>query len=502
MASYVHAVASPGVGSAGSTYPATMPSGIVAGDVIAVAINLRDSTAWAHPPTAPAGWTAHGHFGTTDGGLYGLAVFSKVAAGSEGATVAFPCQSGSALHGSAVAIRDVNHASVQIHSALDTTGTATSHTAPSYIASGPGMQVVFATHRASGGVWSNGDSRIAGPNLNQPMIATKTIPGPGSTAPAPTLSYNNTSRAVSVVLGFTDKNLPPNAPTLTSLTGGVSVNRENTNRASWVFSDPNFTDSQSKFDLRYRIVGAPTWATVTKTTPNAYHDFAGGSLSDADYEWQVRTYDALGLVGPYSASGFFTAGDPPSGPTITSPLNGSTAEKFTPVTWSTPDQESYQVRRVADDAGTPDTDTIYYDSGEVAEPSTRTVTLDFPVNARTEHVQLRIKDAGIWSPWSTVQVEVSYAPPTAPLVEIHPDPGTGSLLLRITNPAPGDGDVAAIYNDVLIDDGHGEERKATNLSTNTDWRYWTPRSGRDYSASIRVVAVAASGASTSSEGLS
>jgi hypothetical protein len=294
-------------------------------------------------------------------------------------------------------------------------------------------------------------------------------------------------------------NYAPNAPTLTSMASGGVVDRGLTQRASHVFSDPNTGDTQSKFDLRYRLVGDPSWTTITQTTPNQFYDFAPGVLAAGDYERQVRTYDSLGAVGPWSSSGFFTAADSPGGPTITAPTNGSTIDTATETfTWSSPDQDAYQVRKVADGAGSPDTGTIYYDTGEVTDTTTRSVLLDFPANGRTEHLQVRVKYLSLWSEWASVVVDVDYTEPPTPTFELSTDVDTGSLLVSVNTPDPAPGDPAAIYADIYVDDGTGEERRATGVSPNGSWRYWTPISGRDYSTAVRVVTVAASGATASS----
>lgn len=295
------------------------------------------------------------------------------------------------------------------------------------------------------------------------------------------------------------QNDPPTAPTPRTLTGGVTVSTESTNRASWTFNDPNAGDSQSKFNFYYRPTGTTTWTTVTKATPNPWYDIPAGTLDPVEYEWQVEVYDAAGEISPRTTSAVFTADDPPDGPPITYPINGQTVEQLETVVWSSPAQDAYQIRRVADDGGDPNTSTVYWDSGEVAEPLARSRSVSFPVNDRFEHVQARVKKDGLWSAWVDVQVDVSYTPPPTPTFTVYPDSATGSLLVQITNPAPGSGDPAAAYNDVLVDDGDGWERKVTAYPTNTGWRYWTPKSGRDYTAAIRVVAVAANGTTSSSE---
>ncbi|GAW50623.1 MULTISPECIES: Kelch repeat-containing protein [unclassified Nocardioides] len=300
------------------------------------------------------------------------------------------------------------------------------------------------------------------------------------------------------------QNRPPTAPTLLTLTGGVIVSTAATNRARHAFNDPDAGDSQSKFDWRHRLVGAGTWITGTELSPNPWYDIPAGELVPGGYERQVLAYDAGGLPAPaWTPSGFFTAGDPPAGPVITYPINGQTFEQLERVDWSVVAQDAYQVRRVADDgAGSPVVDPVgddvYFDTGEVAAPLTRTVPLIFETNNRDEHVQVRVKKDGLWSDLVDVGGEVSYTRPPVPTYELYTDPSTASLLLMITNPTPTGDEPAAAYNDVYIDDGAGEERKATALPTNTSWRHWTPVSGRDYSTSVRVVAVAANGTTASS----
>lgn len=301
------------------------------------------------------------------------------------------------------------------------------------------------------------------------------------------------------------QNEPPLVATLLTMTGGVLVSTASTNRARHQFNDPNTGDSQSKFDWRYRKVGDATWITGTESTPNPWHDIPAGTLTAGNYERQVLTYDAAGEPSPaWTASGFFTAADPPAGPSITYPINGQTLDQAEHVTWSTPSQESYQVRRVADDgAGAPNTAVVYFDTLEVVDTLTRTLALDFAVNGRTEHVQVRVKDGGLWSDWVSVSGDVSYAPPPAPTFTAYPDPADASLLIMIANPDPGVGEPAAAYNDVYITDPQpdgvvAEVRQATAVATNSPWRYWTPVGSWDYSGTrIRVVAVAANGTTAS-----
>ncbi|GEP38898.1 hypothetical protein NPS01_25610 [Nocardioides psychrotolerans] len=293
------------------------------------------------------------------------------------------------------------------------------------------------------------------------------------------------------------ENRTPNAPVLTTMVGGALISTASPNRAAHTFNDPDTGDSQSKFELRHRIVGTVTWTTVVVNSPNPFYDFPPGTFTPGNYERQVRTWDAGGLVGPWCASGFFTAANPPAGPSITYPINGQSVEQTETLVWSTAEQDAYQVRRVGNTAGAPNTAVIYYDTGEVVAPLPRSIPLTFETNNRPEHLQVRVKFAGLWSVWISVMVNVDYTEPMVPSFVIYPDPDTASLQIMLTNPAPTGGAPVTVYNDVYVTEGGVEERKATELPTNEGWRYWTPVSGRDYSTAIRVVAVAANGTTAS-----
>jgi hypothetical protein len=273
-------------------------------------------------------------------------------------------------------------------------------------------------------------------------------------------------------------------------------------RFAWTFSDPDPGDSQSAFDLQYRLVGAGTWTTVSGATPNAFYDFAASTFTAGNYEWQVRTYDSQGVVGPFSPSSFFTAATAPPAPTITAPVNGSTVPNTAPLTWSAPNQTDYQWRRVADNAGAANTGVVYYDSGDVVDATTRSVTVAFDTNNRWEHLQVRIKNASLWSTWADARVQVSYTQPTTPTFTMTPDPTTATRTLTITNPAPGTGVPATAYNDVYVRTAASSTvadtyrpysatgtRIGTALATNTPFIDRTP-AGSPVVYEYRVVSVA------------
>jgi len=250
----------------------------------------------------------------------------------------------------------------------------------------------------------------------------------GSTGAKTSTGPTGAAASFSVILR---PNSAPQAPLITKPATGSSIDKTVTNRFAWTFSDPDAGDSQAKFDLRYRVATTTAWTTASSNTPNNFWDASAGTFATGDYELQVRTYDALGAAGPYSTSTFFTVITHPTAPTITTPSNGTTVGQQESVTWSYPTQGVYQVRRVADVTGTADPTTVYYDSGQITTATARSALLTFTTNDRTEHVQVRIKIAGIWSTWADVTVDISYTSPVTPsLVRVTVLDALGAITVK------------------------------------------------------------------------
>lgn len=286
-------------------------------------------------------------------------------------------------------------------------------------------------------------------------------------------------------------NVAPNAPTLTNPINGATIDRSVTNRFSHNFDDPDAGDSQSKFDIQIRLQGTTTNVVDdTNTTTNEFYDLAGGTLgSNGDYEWRVRTYDSQGVIGPWSAWEPFSAATAPDPPTITDPVSGQVipTEEYL-AKWSTPQQESYQWRRVEDNAGSPNPSVVYADSGEQVSATDRDVVVTFPTNNRWEYWQLRVKYDGLWSDWSSARGEVSYTTPAVPTLVITEEDENGRILLDVTNPAP-TGDQPNVSSNDLFRREQGEEewtRIATGVVPSGSYYDHTPRSGQGYEYQVRA----------------
>ena len=222
------------------------------------------------------------------------------------------------------------------------------------------------------------------------------------------------------------------------------------------------------------------WTTSGQViTPSSFHDFPAGTFDDGgQYEWQVRTWDAQGEVGPWSASNFFDAATPPPGrPTIISPVNGSTIGLAEVVLeWSYPSQDAYQWQ-VLDGA------TVIEDSGQVASTTTRAGIIDDLPNNVTRTLRVRVEDGGLWSQWASVTVTVAYSPPPTPTVQVDETSAPAAYMVRGLVPTPGVGEPNVTHLDIYrregTDTGDGI-RRAKDLAPSRVFTDYFVASGVDY----------------------
>jgi hypothetical protein len=300
-------------------------------------------------------------------------------------------------------------------------------------------------------------------------------------------------RIYSMYVTMESGNVAPNAPVLASPIGGAVIDPAQQQTFSWAFSDADAGDTQSAYTLRYRVIGAANWTTLSEVvSPYSQHVFAGATFVTAnDYEWQAKTKDALGLEGAYCASGLFTATTPPGVPTITAPaVDHSVTEATHAMTWTAAYQDAYQARTVADAAGSPNTAVVYQDTGTVEEPDTRAATLAFAVDGRTEHMQVRVRYSAAWSDWATVRVSTNFTDPMTPTLVLtcpQDDYGAslGYILLTPTQPTPAGDPLPPVVvgMDVYRSETNVKAdaiRIAANIAPATAYKDCQVRSGIDY----------------------
>lgn len=472
------------------------PAGVINGDVLLCLIgNIPGIDLDEVLPPVGSGWEL---LEVAEGSGPAFSVFGLVAGGAEPAT--YPFIGSTAAGGGAliVAYRYVDLPPEDIASGTNTSS-LTNLVFPSVTATDDnklvlcGFGIATAVSNVTPPTSTTERVDISAGGAAEFIVVYDTVVDAGATG-SRTAALGASTQALALSIALLDINQVPYAPGLSYPIDGTPIDLAAVNRFTWTFSDPQPTDSQTKFDLRYRIVGAGSWTDVTATTTNQYWDATAALFTAGDYEWQVRTYDTSNAVGPWTASEFYTAAAVPTAPTITAPEDDELLEDSTEtITWTASGHTHYQVRRVADSGGSPDTGSIYFDSGALAGAGT-SLDVMFPVTGREEHVQVRIKKDGLWSPWASVHVQVAFAAPAAPSVALAADNDSASLQVLISNPAPEGAQPAVVRHEVWIDDGDGLTRRAANIPPGDPWTYWTPISGRDYSGHVQVVTYGDNGA--------
>lgn len=484
----------PGVGT---DLEITLPPGYAAGDVVGILVMSQDVSDTVSPGASGFVLVASTTYGSPNG-YYRL--YRKAMTGTEGASVHFTITADSSCPWVAVAYSGV--APATFRTATNSSGNSVMEiwSTPSYSAVVQEVAVGFI--KAFTGYDLDASSTLRSGSISADIVAVSRTVGPGLTAGSTIEMTGDVTCAIA--LGMRPLNSAPYAPTLNSPTGGTVVDVGSTNRFSWTFNDPDFdlprAEGQLKYEIRYRsTAGAPPWTTLTPSpTTNQYHDFAASTFTTAvNYEWQVRTYDLAGEVGPWSPSAFFTGGTAPPAPVITDPtLDEEIVANSFEVDWTVTTQTAYRIRTVADDNGAPNPNVVYYDSAPQPFSVPRSATIPFLTNNRTEHVQVQVFNGTLWSAWASVRVRVAYTPPPAPtILSLSPNVVKGGLWVTYDTPAPVGDQPAPAYVEIWVDDGDDipDEPKVTGLALTGQWLYRTPRGGRDYRPHIHAIAVTADG---------
>ena len=260
---------------------------------------------------------------------------------------------------------------------------------------------------------------------------------------------------VNVEFGAFDINVAPNAPTPTYPIGSAVIGRNISQDFTWNFSDPDGAgETESAHDIRYRVAGTTPWTTLTNQTATiGKHTFAALTFSNANYEWQVATYDQNGLVGPWSATQFFTGNTAPTTTAWTNPTNGGTiATSSITATWTDSGHTSYQFRLL--DASS----NILIDTGEVVSSgNSRVVNTNLAPNGVVRNFQVRVKNNGIWSPYMNATATVSYTPAANPTITAAYADVVGigvphAVNFTFSHPTPGGSQPTVLSQDLWVRD--------------------------------------------------
>jgi hypothetical protein len=271
---------------------------------------------------------------------------------------------------------------------------------------------------------------------HQYRVRHKTTTGPGN----PLFSGYSTSSTVQLLAA-------PNAPT------GLSPTTVRDAAAAIVLTwahNPVDTTGQEQYQVRYRVLGGPTWTTpAAVTSGTSQHTLAANTFTNGQtIEWQVSTKGQAASFSPFSSSATIPTSATPTA-TVNTPANASTvATATTSVAWGYFQsggsvQASWQVE-------------LLNGSGQVVESrsgvgtgTSTTLTTVLP-NGTSWSVRVRVTSAaGLTSAWATSAFTVTYALPPTPTVAVTWQPTTASAQVTVTVPAPTGGQVPATSLDLF-----------------------------------------------------
>lgn len=228
----------------------------------------------------------------------------------------------------------------------------------------------------------------------------------------------------------------PNAPTLTSPNGATLP--AGTVRFEWIHNAID-TTAQTAYEMRYRLVGAPSWTTLSGTTAT-FRDVAL-TANATDYEWQARTKGQHANWSPWSSVATMSVISIP-GVAITQP-GSSWGQPVLPVTWTWTQaqgrpQSAWKLRLL--DAAS-NLIKEHSGSGDTAAftPDPRLTT------GQTYIIQVQAATGNVWSTWASQTFDTLFVPPAAPAVTSEWSEATGAMTLVITEVA---GPVAVVSFDV------------------------------------------------------
>lgn len=234
----------------------------------------------------------------------------------------------------------------------------------------------------------------------------------------------STAHSLSIII---DGEWIPDRPTPSSPVGGLEVDNDNPINLMWRH---NGELEQGKYDVRYRKVGASTWAITSSSSSIQYRQFSPGTFSLGNYEWGVRTYYANESdPSPWSLTQIFNVTEKTQKPVMIKPINNAVLPtQNLEVSWqSIPNQTGYVLR-------------LYQDS-EVIKHSTYTSGAssqkynEVLESGKNYTLHLKAKASGkLWGLDTTVNFTVDYAAPVRPTISFTPKASEGSLKLKMNNP--------------------------------------------------------------------
>lgn len=243
-------------------------------------------------------------------------------------------------------------------------------------------------------------------------------------------------------------NLAPTEPTLT-----VRANYDATAAATytWTFNDPNVGDTQSAYQLQIVNVGTgvTTFDSAKTASATSSRNLTGGTLTNGNnYQWRVKTWDALDVESPWSSYGVFSTSAGGT-VTITVPATDNLAGQITDdiqITWSVAGttQASYRVWLYKTAGNVLVSDTGWLTSTAVTHLVTGMIT-------DTEHrIEVQVRNGALVSSGvGTRLVTPSYGAPEIPVITVSPQTDLGYTLVSVDNPTPQGDRPEVLENQIL-----------------------------------------------------
>lgn len=232
-------------------------------------------------------------------------------------------------------------------------------------------------------------------------------------------SMENTNKPY-IVITYDDA--PPLKPQNLTPSSNYLANT-NINRFDWDYIT-DINDTQAKFDLKWRLVGNPTWTTVTQTTSNTYYDMPANTLPSGQIEWTVNTYNSYNEISPTSDITRFYCVGAPSIPTVSiNPI----ARPF--ISWSSAQQKAFDLN-IFDSLN----NLIYERVNQAGVGVFTHQVKDFLVDGDYE-LKIRVRNEyGFFSPWSNTPFTISSIKPTKPTLTITSNQDANTLAVTFNTP--------------------------------------------------------------------
>lgn len=239
----------------------------------------------------------------------------------------------------------------------------------------------------------------------------------------------------------------PNAPANLAPVGAADLALATV--LSWAHSPSQDGSAQTKYELRHRVVGSPTWtSTGTVTSTVSSRTLAAGTYANGQsIEWEVRTWGVHADPSPWSATATILGSATPT-VTITGPATTINASSAT-ATWTYFDAESSAQSgweaSLYDSTGTVLIERLVGD-----DASTSVTFATVLEDGVTYRASVRVRDgAGIWSSLATRTFTVTFIPPAEVNLSAEYDESSGVVICTLT-PTAHDGVTTLAPSSVTI----------------------------------------------------